>query len=279
MKNALLFSVITVLVSGMVFFSGCKTTDEVLEAFSIPATSGYSKLMKTLDPDDTGVTSMTLFFSIKNGTKVDGTITGWSFKVKHDIVTLVEVNNNNYRNYNLVISGDMNIASESAKDIYVGTPMPFIENSMTSDILSFDPHIPTSLQVEITISDADGNVHTVTAEGSYTYETGVINESKYNIIGNWAITRTVDGDVKEQQRIVFTGTKTSGSYTIYEGDGKVFENGSYTVSNYKDLYFKSTENTQYWGKFDDENTMSGSLNIPKDNKNDPKTGTFTGTRM
>ncbi len=283
MKKLFIFSLI-IMVSGIVFFTGCKTSDEPVEAFTIQSTSGYSKLMTTLDPDDKGVTSMTLYFSIKNGSKINGTITDWSFKIKHDIVTLVEVNNTNYNNYNLVLNGSMNLSSESANEIVVGTPQPFIENSLHSDILSFEPHIPTKIVVDINVTDDNGESHLLTAEGSYTYETGVINESKYDIIGNWDLVRIVDNERKMKQKIVFTGTKVNGSYTIYNSNKEVFESGSYSVSKYINIFFVSSKGTKYWGTFSDEINMNGTLNIPETTDDDgntinTKTGTWTGKKI
>jgi len=273
--------IITVLLIGLslVFINGCKTNDEEVDIFTIPSASGYSKLMKTLDPDDSGVTSLTLFFVLRNNSLVNGTITEWSFKIKHDIITLAEINNNNYSNYKLVQTGSTNIAAETANEIYVGTPQPFIQNSLPKDILSFEPFIPNKVIVDVTVLDDNGEEHKVTAKGSYTYETGVINESKYNIVGKWEFSRIVNGQKQANQKIIFTGTKTNGSYTIYETDGEVFESGSYSVTNYKTLYFKSSEGTQYWGTFSDENNMTGTLSIPADKDNDQKTGNFTGKKI
>jgi hypothetical protein len=279
MKKIIIFTIIIFTAFTLFFTNGCKTNEENSDTFTVPSTSGYSKLMKTLDPDDTGVTSLTLFFVLRNSSLVNGTITDWSFKIKHDIVTLVEINNTNYKNYNLMLTGSMNVPSETANEIYIGTPPPFIENSLSKDILSFEPYIPNRIIVEVTVLDDSGEEHKITAEGSYTYETGVINESKYNIVGKWTLNRTVNGQKQEKQKMIFTGTKTNGSYTIYETDGKVFENGSYSVSNYKTLYFKSSDGTQYWGEFSDENNMNGTLNIPADKDNDPKTGTFTAKKL
>ena len=283
MRNFLIFSVITTMLTGIMFLTGCKTSEEAVEAFTIQSTSGYSKIMTTLDPDDKGVTSMTLYFSLKNAGTVNGTITGWSFKIKRDIVTLVEVNNTNYNEYNLVLTGSMNVSSESANEIVVGTPQPFVENSLSSDILSFEDNIPTRVIVEINVTDENGESRTLESEGTYTYETGVIDESKYNIIGEWDFTRTVNNAKQQKQKIVFTGTKVSGTYTVFNSSNKVFESGSYTVSKYKVLYFVSSEGTKYWGLFSDATNMNGTLNIPKtvnDNNNtiDPKTGTWVGVK-
>lgn len=279
MKKTISLAIIIIIGLSLIFINGCKTNEENTDTFTIPSTSGYSKLMKTLDPDDTGVTSLTLFFALRNSSLVNGTITDWSFKIKHDIVTLVEINNTNYQNYNLVLTGSMNVSAETANEIYIGTPPPFIENSLSKDILSFEPYIPTRIIIDVTVVDDNGEEHKITAEGSYTYETGVIKESKYNIVGKWELKRIVNGQNQQIQKIVFTGTKTNGSYTIYETDGKVFESGSYSVTNYKTLYFRSSDGTQYWGNFTDEKNMNGTLNIPKDKDNDSKTGTFKGKKL
>lgn len=263
-----------------VFTNGCKTSDTVVDLFTIAATTGYSKRVVTVDPDDTGLTSINLFLAIRNHGDVNGTITRWSFKIRHNIVTLVEINNSNYQGYKLVTSGDTVIPPDDINEFYVSTPQPFSQNALTKDELSFDPYIPTEVITEVEITDDNGEVHTITGGGKYTYEQGTSPESKYNIVGDWEFKRIVNGQAKEKQKIVFVGTKMSGRYALYKfGASDVDETGSYVVTNYKYLTFTSDLGTQYWGEFTDETHMSGTLMIPATKKEDSKTGTWTGKKL
>ncbi|MFC2155625.1 hypothetical protein ACFLRB_03945 [Acidobacteriota bacterium] len=278
-KNAVVFLIVT-MVSLLVFANGCKTSDTVVDLFTISATSGYSKTVTTLDPDDTGLTSINLFLAIRNHGDVGGTITSWSFEIRHNIVTLVEINRNNYQNYKLVVSGDMTVPMDEVKEFYVNTPQPFQQNALTKDELSFEPYTPTSVIAEIEITDDNGDIHSITAIGSFTYEQGKNSESKYDIVGDWEFKRVVNGQAKEKQKMVFVGTKVGGRYALYKsGSNDVDETGSYVVTNYKYLTFSSDLGTQYWGEFSDETNMNGTLMIPATKQDDSKTGTYTGKKL
>ena len=278
-KIAVVFLIVTA-VSLLVFTNGCKTSDTVVDLFTISATSGYSKTVTTLDPDDTGLTSINLFLAIRNQGDVGGTITHWSFKIRHNIVTLVEINRNNYQDYKLVVSEDMVVPTDEVKELYINTPQPFQQNALTKDELSFEPYTPTSVIAEIEITDDNGDVHTITSIGSYTYEQGKTPESKYDIVGDWEFKRVVNGQAKEKQKMVFVGTKANGRYALYKsGSNDVDETGSYAVANYKYLTFSSDLGTQYWGEFSDESNMNGTLMIPATKQDDSKTGTYTGKKL
>jgi hypothetical protein len=264
----------------LVFTNGCKTSDTVVDLFTIAATSGYSKNVTTLDPDDTGLTSVNLFLAIRNQGDVTGTITHWSFKIRHNIVTLVDINRNNYRDYKLVASPDITLPMDEVREFYVNTPQPFLQNALTKDELSFEPYTPTSVIAEIEITDDNGEVHTITGIGSYTYEQGKTSESKYDIVGNWEFKRIVNGQAKDKQKMVFVGTKVNGRYALYKfGSNDVDETGSYGVTNYKYLTFTSDSGTQYWGEFTDETHMDGTLMIPATKQESSKTGTWTGKKL
>lgn len=264
------------------FINGCKTTEEIIKDFVIVSASGYSKKVTTLDPDDTGLTSINLFFAIRNHGDVAGTITGWVFKIRHNIVTLLEINNNNYKDYNLVITGGINIPSNEIKEIYVSTPLPSLENALSKEKLSFDQYIPSEVIVEVEVTDDNGKTHTITGRGSYTYEQGVINETKYNIVGKWDFNRTVNSSKKAKQKIVFVGTKVSGNFAIYNYNTNDVENtGTYFVNNFKYLSFTSTDGTQYWGEFTEKNQANGTLIIQFDDRGRPlnSTGTWTANKL
>lgn len=260
--------------------SGCKTSDTVVQLFSIATTTGYSKKVTTVDPDDTGLTSINLFAAVRSNGDTAGTITGWVFKIRHNVVTLVEINSSNYQNFNLVTSGDMVIPANEIKEFYVNTPPPFGQNALTAAQLSFDPYIPTEVVVEIQVTADNGEVYSITGAGGYTFEQGVINESKYDIVGDWEFKRVVNGAEKAKQKMVFVGTKMNGKYVLYKfGSDEVDESGSYMVSNYKYLTFTSDLGAQYWGEFGDETHMNGTLMIPASGKESSKTGTWTGRKL
>lgn len=278
-KCAVAFLVITVI--WFVFVgSGCKTSDTVMELFTVAATTGYSKHVTTVDPDDTGLTSINLFAAVRNHGDIAGTITGWTFKIRHNVVTLVEINNYNYQGYNLVRSGDMVIPANDIKEFFISTPPPFNQNALTAAQLSFAPYTPTEVLVEIQVTADNGDVHTITGAGGYTFEQGRVNESKYDIVGEWEFKRVVNGADQAKQRMVFVGTKMSGKYVLYKfGSNEVDESGSYMVTNYKYLAFTSDLGTRYWGEFDDETHMGGTLIIPASGKTDSKTGAWTGKKL
>ncbi|MCK4942025.1 MAG: hypothetical protein KAS65_00540 [Candidatus Aminicenantes bacterium] len=180
-KLALLFS-ITLAILSLLIMGSCKTTDEdtIVNDFSIENTSGYS-LQATVIPKNQNqenkiLTSINLYAAIRNHTNVTGTITSWSFKIKRDIVTILEINQNNYQNYKLTISGGMVVPGDDIIEIFIGTPQPFLTNALADDVFIFNPYIPTQIIAEMTISDQNGNLHEITASGSYTFEETTINE-------------------------------------------------------------------------------------------------------
>jgi len=252
------------------FISGCKTSDSDSTDFQVVSVSGYS----FADTGDEGLTSLNLFFSVTNNGDSVGTITSWSFRVMHDIVTLVEIDNNNYPTYNLEISGNMSVPGGEAAEVYINTPLPFSANAVSNDMLGFDPLTPTGVILDLVITDDSGNVHTVTKRGSYTYEKGLYDSDKYNILGDWQLKRTVKGDSKAAQKISFVGTRTSGSFVIYNlGTGKTEGSGSFTVANYTDITMYGTDGTTYWGVFEGVDDLSGTLLKGTD------TGTWTAKRL
>ncbi|MCK4835543.1 MAG: hypothetical protein KAT17_02855, partial [Candidatus Aminicenantes bacterium] len=148
--------------------------------FSIENSSGYS-LKATVIPENKNkdnyiLTSINLYAAIRNHTDISGTIISWTFKIKRNIVTILEINQSNFQNYKLSISGDTIIPADEIKEFYVGTPQPFLENALHEDTFTFEPYVPTEIVVEIQIQDENGTIHDVTASGSYTYEETTINE-------------------------------------------------------------------------------------------------------
>lgn len=277
-----IFTTVLVMVSiPLLFFTGgCKTSEESIDLFSIAAATGYAKHITTLDPDDTGVITLNLFFAVHNQSDVAGTITGWSFKIRHNIVNLAEVNNLNYQNYRLVVTGDMVIPAKEIREFFINTPQPFLENALTKNELSFDPYIPTKVIVDLELRNDNGEIFQVTAQGTFTYEESQLNESKYNILGDWEFNRVVSGQAQAKQEIDFVGTRQSGRYAIYKwGTATVEETGSYAVANYK--YFTLTADTggQYWGEFTDETHANGTLMIPATKNQVIRTGTFTAKKI
>ncbi|MCK5221561.1 MAG: hypothetical protein KAR14_08275, partial [Candidatus Aminicenantes bacterium] len=79
-------------VAFLFFISGCKTSDTDVNNFQVLAVTGYS----FADIGENGLTSINLFLSVANKGDEIGTITGWKFRIMHNIVTLVEIDNNNY---------------------------------------------------------------------------------------------------------------------------------------------------------------------------------------
>jgi len=166
----------------LLFLSGCNSPDEdnTLEDFSINSTSGYS-LQMTIIPkknqeNDKVLTSINLFVAIRNHTDIGGTITSWSFKIRRNIVTIVEINQSNYQKYKLRTSGTTLILADEIEEFYVETPQPFMANAIPENIFSFDPYIPTEVIVELKITDDKGIIHNVTGTGSYTFEQQTIIE-------------------------------------------------------------------------------------------------------
>ena len=282
MKKIAVIASIIVFISSIIIMEGCKTSKELIELFSVATTSGYSKKVTTLDPDDTGLTSINLFLAIRNHGDISGNITHWVFKIRHNIVTLVEINSNNYQDYNLTITGDTTVPPDEINELYVGTPQPFLENALGKDKLSFDPYIPTEVIVEVQVTDDNGETHSITGKGSYTYEQGTRNESKYDIVGSWEFERTIDGQKRAKQKIVFVGTKTHGQFATYNlANNEVESTGTYTVSNYKYISFTSNDGTKYWGEFNDESNISGTLIIPENPRENQEnqTGTWKGKKI
>ncbi|MCK5222085.1 MAG: hypothetical protein KAR14_10930 [Candidatus Aminicenantes bacterium] len=257
-------------VAFLFFVSGCKTSDTDVNNFQVLAVTGYS----FADIGENGLTSINLFLSVANKGEENGTITGWKFRIMHNIVTLVEIDNNNYGNYNLELSGNLTIPVDEVSDIYINTPLPFSANAVPNDMLSFDPYTPTEVILDLQVSDSEGKTYTVTKKGSYTYEKGLFDSDKYNILGDWAFNRIVNGDAKATQKITFVGTKTSGSFVIYNlGSGKAEGSGSFTVSNSKDITLHGVDGTTYWGEFSSPDDISGTLLKGTD------TGTWSGKKL
>jgi hypothetical protein len=180
-KRFLLFS-ITMAILAVLITSGCKTADDeaIVEDFTIENTSGYS-LQATVIPtnqnqDNKILTSINLYAALRNQTDVTGTITSWSFKIKRDIVTIIEINQNNFQNYKLTRSGDTILPSNEIVELFIGTPQPFMNNALSNDMFVFTPYIPTQVIAEMTITDQNGNVHEITATGTYTFEETTIYE-------------------------------------------------------------------------------------------------------
>jgi len=248
--------VVTIAITILFFVSSCKTSDSKTGNFKVLAINGYS----FADVGANGLTSINLFFSVANKGDTVGTITSWKFRIMHNIVTLVEIDNNNLNDFNLGLSGNLTIPEDEVVEIYVSTPLPFMENAIPNDKLSFDPLTPTSVILDLEIKDSDGNTFTVTKKGTYTYEKGLFGSDKYRILGNWKFNRVVNGDVKVAQKITFVGTKTSGSFVIYNiNSGKSEGSGSFSVSNYKDITFSGIDGTTYWGEFEGARLLKGTL--------------------
>ena len=279
-KRALTAIMVVALLS-IFFLDGCKTVEEIVNDFIIANASGYSKKITTLDPDDTGLTSLSLFFAIRNHSDTKGTITRWSFKIRHNIVTLVEVNSDNYKNLNLVIVGETTVPANEITEFYVNTPQPFLENALPKEKLSFDQYIPNEVVVDLEIQGDDGKTHTVTGKGTYTYEQGVLNQSKYNIVGQWELKAIINGNKIGTQKLSIVGTKSAGQFVLYKpGSGTIDINGSYVVNNYKYFTFMATNGTKYWGEFTDITSTQGTLLIPYDEHGNPvnKTGSWTAQK-
>lgn len=181
MKKAIYLPLIYTVI--LLFLVGsCKTTDEtIMEEFSVQETAGYSLhatvIPKNKNSENYELTSINLYAAIHNHTDMSGTITGWSFKIRRDIVTIVEINQNNYQNYKLAVSGPMELPANEIKEFNVGTPQPYLMNALPKEIFTFSPYIPSEVIAEIQITAADGSIYHITASGSYTFEETTINEN------------------------------------------------------------------------------------------------------
>lgn len=278
-KRIVLFTTLVVL--SIFIFQGCKTAEEVIKDFIVESVSGFSKNVVSLDPDDKGLTSVNLYFALRNHSDVSGTITSWSFKIRHNIAILVDINSDNYRNYNLETSNGLNVPADDILEFYVNTPLPFMTNALSEEKLSFDEYTPNEVIVDIQVRDEDGNIHDITAKGSYTFEQSQSNESKFNILGTWEITRTIAGSKKARQKMVFVGTKYSGSAVLYNwGSQEAVETGSFMVTGITDITISMSEGTMYWGTMTDPTLADGSLLVPPESRNDKsKTGTWTAKKL
>ena len=182
MKKVLFLLSMTLVICSLTVTSGCKTADEeVVEDFAIESASGYSLkatvIPKDQNQDDYTLTSIHLYAAVRNKLDIPGTVISWKFMIKRDIVTILEINQNNYQNYKLAISGVLTIPADDIKELYVGTPQPFMQNALHENIFTFKPYVPTDVVVEIQIQDESGTIHNITGSGGYTYEETTINES------------------------------------------------------------------------------------------------------
>lgn len=182
MKKVAYFSLIY-LTPLLFLATGCKTGDEaIMEKFSIQETSGYSLhaivTPKNKNSENYELTSINLFAAIRNQTDLPGTITGWSFKIKRDIVTIVEINQSNYPNFKLAISGTGVVPADEIMEFNVGTPQPFLLNALPKEIFTFSPYIPSQVIAEIQITAEDGMIYNITASGTYTFEETTISENQ-----------------------------------------------------------------------------------------------------
>lgn len=181
MKKMLLPLSLALVLSILGFMTGCKTADEeVVEDFTVESASGYS-LKATVIPenqsqDNYTMTSIHLYAAVRNKLDISGTVIGWAFKIKRDIVTILEINQSNFQNHKLTMTGNLTIPADEINEFYIGTPQPFLENALHENVFTFDPYIPTDVVVEMTIQDESGNLHNITGSGGYTYEETTINE-------------------------------------------------------------------------------------------------------
>lgn len=234
----------------------CKTSTTASDDFRLITVSGFS--LQDTGPE--GLTSINLFFSLNNRGNLSGTIKSWNFKLMHNIITLLEINNGNYRNYNLELSDSTSVPSNNILNFYVNTPLPLAQNAVGKDSLPFSTYTPNGVIVELTIEDSSGELFTITKRGSYTYERGIIDGEKYNILGSWEFTKTINGDTKAKQKITFVGTKSSGNFVVYNlGTGKAENSGTFVVSGYTSLTLNSSNGTKFWGNFTSVNSMDGTL--------------------
>jgi len=101
----------------------------------------------------------------------------------------------------------------------------------------------------------------------------VVLKTSYDITGTWTINIdfTTAGYTDYTSTWVFTGTKESG--TFVENDQGTTYNGTYTVTNKKEVWFKyNSYSDTYVGKFDSKDKMSGTFSTATYN------GTWTATK-
>lgn len=182
MKRASIIVLTMLVFIQLAFLAGCKTADEeeVLPTFTITSASGYSLNVTVIpkNPKDKNIeyTDINLFAAIRSHEAVQGTITAWSFKIRRDIAAIVIIDQNNYKNYNLTITGDLTIPGNDVTELYVRTPQPYFSNALLKEMFTFKPYVPTEVVVTLDITDSNGEIHTITGTGAYTYEESISYE-------------------------------------------------------------------------------------------------------
>lgn len=179
MKKASVILLAMLVLIQLAFLAGCKTADEeeVLPTFTINSASGYSLnvtvIPKNYNDKNKEYTDINLFAAIRNHEAIPGTITAWSFKIRRDIAAIVMIDQNNYKNYNLTITGDKTIPANEIIEFYARTLQPYFDNALPKEIFTFKPYVPNEVVVTFEITDDNGTVHTITGTGVYTYEESI----------------------------------------------------------------------------------------------------------
>lgn len=252
MKKSLLILFVIIALMNL----SCKVSNSSINDFRLLTVTGYS----LQDSGSNGMTSINLFFSLKNTGNLTGTIKSWNFKLMHNIITLLEINSENYKNYKLETSSNLLIPPDDIVEFYANTPLPFELNAVNNNALPFGTYTPNEVIATVTIEGPDGEEYVVNKKGSYTFEKKIIDSEKYNILGSWEFTRTINGDTKPKQKITFVGTRDSGNFVIYNfNSGKSEASGTFTVSGNKNITMTSSDGTKYWGEFTAKDIIGGTL--------------------
>ena len=102
----------------------------------------------------------------------------------------------------------------------------------------------------------------------------VVFKTKYDIVGSWTLTWkwTVGGNASDTVKFTFSGTRESGLVSEDYGD-----TGTYTVDGKDVTWILTSYNAGFkWtGRFDDKDTMSGTMVLPSEGES----GTWTATRI
>lgn len=151
----------------------CQLSEELAVDFNIIETSGYSRAIFEDNKMENGSSSLNFFVSIHNQTDQEATLTGWTFRILHNIVPLCEISDTDYQTYKLEVNSSTVLAASQILDLYVNTRRPYEDNRVSNKKLGFDAYTPDTLIVELEITDSEGRVHTISAKGAYQYETEI----------------------------------------------------------------------------------------------------------
>jgi len=166
-----------VLVIGILSLVSCELTEEILVDFNIMQTAGYSKAIFEDNKMKDGASTLNFLVSIRNQTDQDAAVTGWTFRIMHNIVPLCEISSTNFETFKVEVNSAGTIPASQILDFYVNTRQPYRDHLVANSRLGFEDYLPTTLVVELEITDGEGNIHTISAKGNYVYETEIDDDN------------------------------------------------------------------------------------------------------